>query len=282
MNLRAHMNSRRSPTSRRKLADLSALADGSLAPERHEAVSREIAASPELSELLNREQRVVEMLEQARENDRAPQALRERIAEERRRAAPAQGRRGHAASAPRRKTGWLAGRRLVPGVAVTAAAVAAVLIATLTGGTTAGPTLADAAALAVRGASSPAPAASPGPGQALARSVGEVYFPNWRRTLGWTATGQRADHIDGHRAVTVYYARGGRSVAYTIVSAPALDQPRAVPVRLGGLELRSVRLGGRVVVTWRRAGRTCVLSSSSLTAAAMERMAIWGPATRSE
>jgi len=263
MKLRARMNSRRSPTSRRTLADLSALADGSLEPERREAVSREIAASPELSELFGREQHAVELLAHARESDRAPLALRERIAADRR-----------TRTAPARRTR----SRFVPGAALAAASVVAVLVATLAGGTAGSPSLADAAALAVRGANSPAPAPGPGPGQALDRSVGEVYFPDWGRTLGWHATGQRADRLDGHRAVTVYYARGTQTVAYTIVSAPALAQPSAVPVRLEGLELRALRLGGRVVVTWRRAGRTCVLSSRAVPAAALERMATWEPA----
>ena len=62
-----------------ELADLSALADGTLDPSRRAAVEAHIAASPELSALYEREQRVVAALHQARSTDRAPASLRARI-----------------------------------------------------------------------------------------------------------------------------------------------------------------------------------------------------------
>src|ERR1700751_4899847 len=62
-----------------ELADLSALADGTLDPARRAAVEAHIAASPELSALYARERRVVAVLHQARETERAPASLRARI-----------------------------------------------------------------------------------------------------------------------------------------------------------------------------------------------------------
>ena len=52
----------KSPPTHQQLADLSALADGTLAPERRQAVDASIAASPELSGLLARERLAVERL----------------------------------------------------------------------------------------------------------------------------------------------------------------------------------------------------------------------------
>src|SRR5438874_10279143 len=62
-----------------QLADLSALADGSLDPSRRDDVQAWIASSPELSAMYERERRTVEILHRARAADRAPLALRERI-----------------------------------------------------------------------------------------------------------------------------------------------------------------------------------------------------------
>src|SRR5437763_5784281 len=62
-----------------ELAELSALADGTLEPTRRGAVEAHIAASPELSALYERERRVVAALHEARASDHAPAALRARI-----------------------------------------------------------------------------------------------------------------------------------------------------------------------------------------------------------
>src|SRR5438067_11559644 len=68
----------RKPTAA-ELADLSALADGTLDPGRRADVEARIAGSPELSALYERERRVVAALHQARASDRAPDRLRARI-----------------------------------------------------------------------------------------------------------------------------------------------------------------------------------------------------------
>ena len=65
--------------SKTELAELSALADGTLDPARRVEVEARIAASPELSALYERERRVVAALHQARATERAPDQLRARI-----------------------------------------------------------------------------------------------------------------------------------------------------------------------------------------------------------
>jgi hypothetical protein len=89
-------------------------------------------------------------------------------------------------------------------------------------------------------------------------AVGSLHFPNWETTLGWRATGQRVDRLDGHRVATIYYAHDGHTVAYSIVSAPALARPS------GERYVQSFRQNGRTVITWREAGRTCLLSAAGV------------------
>jgi hypothetical protein len=109
----------------------------------------------------------------------------------------------------------------------------------------------------------------------LARNVEEVYFPNRSSTFGWRAVGRRLDHVNGRLALTVNYQWHGRRVAYTIVAAPALAQPRAAVTHVDGTELRTLTLHGRVVVTWHRACHTCVLSAVAVPAGQLQQLAAW-------
>jgi len=248
------------PPTATELAELSALADGTLDPSRRASVEAHIAASPELRALYERERRVVAALHQARASDRAPEALRARIEALRpQRAAVARRRFAYA--------GGLAG-------ALAALALAVVLL--LPSGTPGSPSVSDAAALAVRGPVQAAPA--PDPSSPLARldqNVGHVYFPNWTASFGWRAVGARTDVLGGRKAVTVYYRWRNVGVAYTIVDAPALAQPAAHRTSLDGIELRTLTVNGRVVVTWRESGRTCVLSGTGISAAELQKLAAW-------
>lgn len=243
-----------------ELAELSALADGTLDPARRPEVEARIAASPELSALYERERRVVDVLHRTRATDRAPERLRARIE----------------AARPSRRT--RARRRITyaGGVAGALAAVALALVLALPGGTPGGPSVSEAAALAARGPTNAAPPPDPASPQAtLHKRVGEVYFPNWASSLGWQAVGSRTDKLGGRTAVTVYYEWQNQRVAYTIVSAPALAQPAAHRTWLDGTELRTLTQNGRPVVTWRRAGDTCVLSGAGVTAAQLQKLAAW-------
>jgi hypothetical protein len=134
----------------------------------------------------------------------------------------------------------------------------------------------DAAALAARGPNQAPPPPYPlSPDATLHQSVGEVYFPNWATKFDWRAVGSRTDRLGGHTAVTVYYQREGVRIAYTIVSRPALDQPAAHRSMLNGTALRTLTLNGRLVVTWRESGETCVLSGTGITVAELQRLAAW-------
>ena len=96
----------------REIAELAALADGSLEPERRDALEARVAASSELADRLAEQQRAVALTQSVAEGVGAPAALRARVEAQRR------SRRGRAT------------RRLVlAGAATTAALVAAVAVA---------------------------------------------------------------------------------------------------------------------------------------------------------
>jgi len=246
---------------RAQLAEVSALADGTLDPDRRAEVEARIAASPELSGLYQRERRILSALHEARATERAPAGLRARV---------------EAARPARHVT---VRRRFVYGGAVSGALAVVVLalILLLPSGSPGGPSVSDAAALAARGPVRSAPTPDPTrPAARLNESVDEVYFPNWTTRLGWRAVGERTDRLGGRSAVTVYYQWRGERVAYTIVAAPALAQPAARETSwLNGTLLRTLTVNGRLVVTWRRAGDTCVLSGSGVTASELQTLAAW-------
>jgi hypothetical protein len=93
----------------REIAELAALADGSLAPEQRVALEARVAASSELADRLAEQQRAVALTRSAADEIDAPAALRERI--------EAQRRGGRRAETPRRL------------VLVTAAATAVLAVA---------------------------------------------------------------------------------------------------------------------------------------------------------
>jgi hypothetical protein len=244
----------------RELADLSALADGSLDPARREQVEAQIRGSAELLEIYEAERRVVEVLHQTRA-ERAPERLRQRI-EAARPSRPVRARR--------RATYF-------GGLAGALAAVVLALVLLLPSGTPGAPSISQAAALAGLGPVAAAPVPDPGsPGVKLGAQVGDVYFPNWTKRFGWNATGQRTDEIGGRVTTTVFYKSWqGQRIAYTIVGAPALTTPTAQVTKLHGTVLRTLELNGRVVVTWRRSGHTCVLSGRGVSAAILQELAAW-------
>jgi hypothetical protein len=241
------------------LAELSALADGSLDADRRADVAARIAASPELSSLYERERRVVGLLHEARSADRAPAALRARI-EASRPSRPARTR-----------------RRLGYGSALAGALAAAVLalVLILPAGSPGAPSVSQAAGLAMLGPAMDAPAVDAKTPGKLNTAIEEVYFPNWSSRFRSPATGERTDTINGRHAVTVYYDWQGKQIAYTIVGAPALRTPSAQDTIVNGIEMRTLQQDGRTVVTWRRAGHTCVLSATGVPAVVLQRLAAW-------
>lgn len=245
----------------RILAELSALADGSLAPGRADEVRARIAQSAQLTERYERERQAVLALRELRA-EQAPASLRFAI-EERRHRAPSR--------PPRRARfgGMLA--------AATAVAVALVVLL-LPAGSPGAPSVSQAAALALRGSTGKAPGVNPRHQSLLGLDVQETYFPNWGDWFGWVAVGQRADRLDGQMAVTVYYKskRDGREIAYTILASPPLRwHPGAPALDLDGIKLQSFTMDGRLVVTWRRAGHTCILSGVRTNTAELAKLASW-------
>lgn len=226
-----------------EMAELCALADGTLPAERRAAVEARVAASPELQELVARQRRAVAAT-RALANEPAPKSLRAEV-EARLRARDS--RRGRA---------WLLPRLGVAGAVAVAVAVVAVVLS----GGPAGPTVADAAQLAARPATGPPPPGSGDGGTQLALEVEGVAFPDLLRSFGWRPVGLRRDELDGRDATTVFYAKGARRIAYVIVGGPGLPRPsEAQGSTRGGVLFQTLRVDGRLAVTWRRAGRTCVL-----------------------
>jgi hypothetical protein len=247
--------------SSRELADLSALADGTLDSARRQSVQAWVDAAPERRALLERERQAVTLLHTTR-GDRASATLRAKIEAQRsERRAP------------------LFRMRIAYGGALAGAlaAIALALVLILPAGTPGSPSISEAAALATLGATAPAPGPDPSePAAQLGQNVGSVYFPDWGKRFHWRATGQRSDQIHGRLADTVYYRWHDKTLAYTIVDSPALPIPRAEKTRLNGTELWTLKLGGRMVVTWKRDGHTCVLSSSAgVPTSILHQLAAW-------
>jgi len=250
-----------------QLADLTALADGSIDPRRREQVEAWVRAAPERLDIYRREVMVVAAVRRARATDRAPERLRRQI----------EGQR-HAATRPglRLRLGFSSRIGFSAVLAAAAAAAIAVVTLALPSGTPGSPSIAQAESLALRGPTQPPPGLDPrNPRGMLARGVQDIYFPNWSTRFGWRATGARRDVLGGRPAITVYYSARGKLLAYTILGRPALSQPNASSRVLNGVDLRTLRVNGRTVVTWRRSGHTCVISASGVPASVLRRLAAW-------
>jgi len=235
------------------MAELCALADGTLPAERRDEVEARVAASPELQEGVERQRRAV----------LAVRALAEEV--------PGSLQAAVGARA------WRRPRRLVPRLAVAgAAAVAAAVVAAvvLTGGPGA-PTVADAARLGTQPATEPAPSPAGAAGTKLAVAVDGVPFPNLTRFAGWRAVGVRHGRIGDRDATVVVYRKDGRRLGYVIVAGAGLVRPSAAQATvIRRVEYQTLRLSGRLAVTWRRDGRTCVLLGQA-TPRELLRLASW-------
>jgi hypothetical protein len=241
-------------------ADLVALADGSLPPERAAALQQRIAQSPELAAALAQQRQAVAVLRQAVASTDAPLGLRERLESDRKRLA-----------APRR-------RRRIFGIA-TAGALAAVAVLAVMVGLSSGPgapTVAEAAALAAKPPTAGAPAPDPGTPQLLDISQSGVAFPDWGRRFHWKAVGSRTDRLNGRATTTVFYRNGAKKIAYTIVSGKALDDPdNYAQITLQNVPLKVFPNAGSKGVTWLRSGHSCVMSGEGVTTAKMLELASW-------
>ena len=101
-------------------------------------------------------------------------------------------------------------------------------------------------------------------------------FPNYEGKFGWEAEGTRTDEIGGRDTKTVFYRHEGRRIAYTIVEGEQLAwPPGADKTEQEGTKLRTFTDGDRTVVTWRRKGRTCVLSATNVPVDQLLELAAW-------
>ncbi len=244
----------------RTLADLAALADGSLAPERRAEVQARVEADPELRALVDEQRRAVDLVRTAAADARAPLALRERIEADRQRLGP---------RARRRRRGLLGGLAAALAVAALALALA------LPGGTPGAPTLVQAAGLSALPPTSGPPAHSDG-SKLLNTAVDGVAYPYWGDSFAWETSGARRDRIGGRDTATVFYAKNGKRIGYTIVSGKALKTPAGAHTTvLNGVTLRYLTSDGRTVVTWLRSGHTCVLAAANVSLPVLLNLAAW-------
>jgi hypothetical protein len=240
----------------RTLADLTALADGTLRGRRRAQLLAEIGRSPELAARYEKQRRAVAVLHSV--DERAPAWLRARVEPERTRR-----RRRISFSMP-----------LAGGLA--AGAAFAILLALLLPGGAGGPSVVEASELAARAAEAPAPRPVRSEPALLNARADGLAFPNWAEEFGWRATGRRVDELDGRRAVTVFYEKEGRRIGYTILSGDPIDPPdEASTANREGVILRGLSAEDRVIVTWPRGGHTCVLSGTDVDAATLLDLAAW-------
>ena len=62
------------------------------------------------------------------------------------------------------------------------------------------------------------------------------------------------------KAAIVFYGKNGRTLGYVIVGGGALPRPAGAQATvIRGVEYQTLPLNGRLGVTWRRGGHTCVL-----------------------
>jgi hypothetical protein len=196
---------------------------------------------------------------------RAPAPLRARIEAER------ESRR-----APRRRSAPVLA--LAGGAAVLACSAVLVLVIGLLGGDenrVEGPTMALAADATLRPASGPAPEEDAADPVLLRAGINGLRFPYWDE-FGLEGTAVRREAIGGRRAMTVVYEGRGQRIGYTIIAGPAIAIPEgARQVRRGSLPLSVLERSGATVVTWRRAGHTCVLASRQADARRLLQLAAW-------
>jgi anti-sigma factor RsiW len=245
--------------STQEMAELAALADGTLPPERRGPLEARIAASPELRDLLARQQRAVAATRVAA-TESVPASLR--------------------TSVERTTGGRAAGRRRPRFVPVLAfggalAAATAIVLALFLTGAPEGPSVADAARLAASPPTGPAPSRLDGSKSKLAVRVDGVVFPDLTRAYGWKPAGVSRDEVDGRAATAVYYEKGGRRIGYVVLAGSAIPRPSgAQAMNRRGVRYEALDVDGRSTVTWQRLGHTCVLTGAT-SRAELLRLASW-------
>jgi hypothetical protein len=218
------------------LAELAALADGSLPPDRRALVEQRVAESPRLQALLQEQREALAAVRAL--DERAPGQLRSSISSSREKARRRRVRRGVALGA------------------TAVAGLAAVALIALPASEPESPTLAEAAALAARTPTAPA-------GERV--EAWGIEYPDLAAADGWRMTGARNDRLGEQTARTVFYAKDGRRIAYTILSSGDVRAEGATRSwRRKGNLWYAFEQNGRTVVAWERKGHMCVVSANGL------------------
>jgi len=247
-------------------ADLVAFVDGRLDGDDRARVEARAANDPDYKSALVRQQVGRDAVTSAAESTGAPLALRARVEE----MGAARGqRKGEQRTGIRTRLGGL--RWPAAGLAAGAIAVTLAVVMVIGGG----PGIEDVASAATRPPTGKV-AVVPADSKVLKERVADVRFPNYFGKFGWKAVGTRTDEIDGRATRTVFYEKDGKRIAYTVVSGAALEEPDAADrATVEGTVIRALRASGREVVTWRRRGHTCVLSSKDVPRAELLALAGW-------
>jgi hypothetical protein len=250
---------------RKAEARLARAADGSLCESDRRELEAEVRASPEIAEELRLQGQAITFM-RALDAEQAPAELHASV-------------QSLVAAESSQKTRPRSSRRLVPVAAAAVAAVALVAVLLASSGSSA-PTVNQAALLALRQPTEPAPAESPGRSPKLQRAAAGITFPYWRHELGWNTSGARNDRFASRSATTVFYtpaspAGGTARVGYTILSGTALALPKAHAVEHRGVRYLVLSDHGATVVTWRRNGHTCILAARGVAPKTLLHLAAW-------
>ncbi len=170
-------------------------------------------------------------------------------------------------------------RRFRPAVLAAGGALVALVVAlaiVLAPGSPGAPSVADAAGVALSGPTRPAPAVNRSDPRFVRASLAGVRFPNYAYDSRWGTVGGRTDTVAQRPTQTVVYGLGSVRVGYTIVNGqPLKAPPGARGADADGTPVWVASLHGALVVSWERAGHTCVLASRSATLPQMLRFVAW-------
>jgi hypothetical protein len=244
-------------------AQLAALADGALPAAQREPILTRLQGSPELAGELETQRDAVALLSRL-DDVRAPDSLRRSI--------EALARDGIRARPPRARL------RLRPAfaAALVAAAAAGAIVALVTGPPSP-PTVLQASRLALRPATLPSPAENPHDRGVLVKSAAGIAYPYWGGKLGWRTAGARTDTLAGRTVTTVFYADGAaRRIGYAIVAGRPLPIPNGAVMSRRGVTFHALTAAdGVTILTWRRAGHTCILAARGVSVGTLAHLATW-------
>jgi hypothetical protein len=249
-------------------ADLAALADGNVAPERREELLRRVESSPELGRRLV-DQRMTLAAIRATDDTTAPASLHAAVAAMAARARGPELDEGRSRSWTSRIPRW----SLPLAAAIAVVAIALVVVLSQGGGTP--PSVTEASRVALAPTHGAAPGERAGTSELIA-SVDGVAYPYWEKETSWRAVGARRDVLHDRTITTVAYANArGQRIGYAIAAGDPLPVQGGHTVVRDGTRFRVLRSNGATVVTWLRDGHTCVLASRNVDPNVMVGLASW-------